>query len=71
MIDKFPKLWYNSISQGAVSIAKKALAVLCDNSVTDKFFEKLFKNPLTNSSKCDIIIMSRGKGSNPLWQKVR
>jgi hypothetical protein len=26
----------------------------------EKIFEKLFKNPLTKSTKCDIIIMSKG-----------
>jgi hypothetical protein len=28
--------------------------------VSQKIFEKLFKNPLTNHSKCDIIYTSKG-----------
>ena len=32
-------------------------------SVTKKLFQKILKNPLTNSTQCAIITMSRGNGT--------
>jgi hypothetical protein len=36
----------------------------------EKIFEKLFKNPLTDGTRCAIIIVSKGQGTLVRWLEV-
>ena len=53
-LDKYLLMWYNIRGQGAEKQKPQGLF----RGHSEKIFEKVFKNPLTNTTKYDIIYVS-------------
>jgi hypothetical protein len=54
-LDKIPKVWYNNnVPRGEAKVGRVPLI-----ERNQKNFQKLLKNPLTNQTKCAIIIVQK------------